>query len=173
MDRTAVACQHDPMPGGFKRIATAVRHAVAIAAPVTLAATGAQAQGNHIADGEALTLRCAVVETERSSAGPARRHEHAVELSLDLAAGRYVVFEGLRPHPGQPRRIHDVTAEVIQLSPPTELVHGTERTSGTGLRLRRDDLTLGDRLEIRDPGMSVETVWAGPCRRVAFRPLPG
>ena len=123
---------------------------------------------------DAFTLRCRVTETETIDSGNPASRAHVFAATLDLKARKFYVFEdsARKYQSGRIEAIHAAGTEVVQLTPPSEFRHGTERVSASGLRLDLRTLVLSEDSILRDGRMTIETVWSGACAKATFRPLP-
>ena len=123
---------------------------------------------------DAFTLRCRVTETEKIDSGSPAARAHVFEATLDLKARKFYVFEdsARKYHSGRIEAIHAAGTEAVQLTPPSEFRHGTERVSASGLRLDLRTFVLREDSVLRDGRMTIETVWSGTCEQAPFRPLP-
>lgn len=130
--------------------------------------------GPASANDDAFTLRCRVTETEKIDSGSPAALAHVFETTLDLKARKFYVFEdsARKYHSGRIETIHAVEADAVQLTPPSEFRHGTERMSASGLRLDLRTLVLREATVLRDGRMAIETSWRGVCEKAPFRPLP-
>lgn len=128
----------------------------------------------HASADDAFTLRCRVTETEKIDSGDPAARAHVFETTLDLKTRKFYVFEdsARKYHSGRIETIHAVEADAVQLTPPSEFRHGTERMNASGLRLDLGTLVLREDSVLRDGRMAIETVWSGACAKAPFRPLP-
>jgi hypothetical protein len=123
---------------------------------------------------ETFTVRCAMSETERLSGKETAKREYTIEITVDLRAHRFHVFENAarKHYSGKVESIYQSDAGAIRLNKPLEIRHGTETVNDSGLRLDRRDLNLAGESVLKDGSMVLETTWSGACARIALKPLP-